>query len=65
MQKIEGNEKNLKQLLMNTKYTIHYYQRGYMWQRKHVAELIEDLTDEFLTSYKAGDTREDVKSYGI
>ncbi len=65
MQKIEGNEKNLKQLLMNTKYTIHYYQRGYMWQRKHVAELIEDLTDEFLTSYKAGDTREAVKSYGI
>lgn len=26
MKKIEGSPKNLKQLLQNTKYSIHYYQ---------------------------------------
>lgn len=31
MKKIEGSPKNLKQLLQNTKYSIHYYQREYMW----------------------------------
>ena len=30
MKKIEGSPKNLKQLLQNTKYSIHYYQREYM-----------------------------------
>lgn len=29
MKKIEGSPKNLKQLLQNTKYSIHYYQREY------------------------------------
>ena len=47
MKKIEGSPKNLKQLLQNTKYSIHYYQREYMWQRKHIEELIDDLTSEF------------------
>ena len=52
MKKIEGSPKNLKQLLQNTKYSIHYYQREYMWQRKHIDELIDDLTSEFLDNYK-------------
>lgn len=43
MKKIEGSPKNLKQLLQNTKYSIHYYQREYMWQRKHIEELIDDF----------------------
>lgn len=45
MKKIEGSPKNLKQLLQNTKYSIHYYQREYMWQRKHIEELIDDRQD--------------------
>ena len=64
MQKIECREKTLKQLLLNTKYTINYYQREYMWQRKQIAELIDDLTSEFLMSYKPDDSREAVKDYG-
>ncbi|WP_258074962.1 DUF262 domain-containing protein [Brachyspira murdochii] len=47
MNKIEGKPKTLKELLQNTKYTIHYYQREYMWQEKHIGELIEDITSEF------------------
>ena len=64
MKKIEGSPKNLKQLLQNTKYSIHYYQREYMWQRKHIEELIDDLTSEFLESYKPGDARQAVADYG-
>lgn len=64
MKKIEGSPKNLKQLLQNTKYSIHYYQREYMWQRKHIEELIDDLTSEFLDSYTRGDDRQAVQDYG-
>lgn len=60
MKKIDGSPRSLKQLLLNTKYTIHYYQREYMWQRKHIEELIDDLTSEFLDSYKPG---QDVENY--
>ena len=56
--------KSLKQLLQNTKYSIHYYQREYMWQRKHIEELIDDLTTEFLIYYKSGDDRIAVQDYG-
>lgn len=64
MKKIEGSPKSLKQLLQNTKYSIHYYQREYMWQRKHIEELIDDLTSEFLDYYKPGDDRQAVQDYG-
>ena len=64
MKKIEGSPKSLKQLLQNTKYSIHYYQREYMWQRKHIEELIVDLTSEFLDYYVPGDDRKDVQDYG-
>lgn len=64
MKKIEGYPKSLKQLLQNTKYSIHYYQREYMWQRKHIVELIDDLTSEFLDYYVPGDDRQDVQDYG-
>ena len=65
MKKIEGSPKSLKQLLLNTKYSIHYYQREYMWQKKHMEELIDDLTSEFLDFYKPGDSRQDVDDYGV
>lgn len=65
MKKIDGSPKNLKQLLQNTKYSIHYYQREYMWQRKHVEELIDDLTSEFLEFYKPEDDRPAVADYGV
>lgn len=64
MKKIEGSPKSLKQLLQNTKYSIHYFQREYMWQRKHIEELIDDLTSEFLDFYTPGDDRQAVQDYG-
>lgn len=64
MKKIDGSPKSLKQLLQNTKYSIHYYQREYMWQRKHIEELLDDLTTEFLIYYKTCDDRIAVQEYG-
>ena len=51
MEKIDGSPKTLKQLLLNTKYTIKYYQREYQWKQKQIEEMIEDLTSEFLSYY--------------
>ena len=64
MKKIEGSPQTLKQLLQNTKYSIHYYQREYMWQRKHIEELIDDLSSEFMEYYSANDERAAVADYG-
>ena len=65
MEKIEGKEKSLRELLQSKKYTLHYYQREYRWQRKHVQEMLEDLTTEFLANYRPEHKREDVKKYGV
>lgn len=65
MKKITGTEKTLKELLQNTKYTIHYYQREYAWQTKQMQELIDDLTDEFLSFYDSSHERKDVANYGV
>lgn len=35
-----------------------------MWQRKHIEELIDDLTSEFLEYYHPGDSRPAVADYG-
>ena len=65
MEKIDGKAKSLRDLLQNKKYTLHYYQREYRWQRKHIDELIDDLTTEFLGNYKPEHVREDVSKYGV
>ena len=65
MEKIDGKEKSLRELLQSKKYTLHYYQREYRWQRKHIQEMLEDLTAEFLDNYRAEHNREDVKRYGV
>lgn len=65
MKKIDGNARSLRDLLQNKKYTLHYYQREFRWQRKHISELIDDLTTEFLTSYKPTHAREDVANYSV
>lgn len=64
MKKVDGSAKTLKQLLQNTKYSIHYYQREYAWQFKQVQELVDDLTDEFLNYYDPSHERKDVSDYG-
>ena len=65
MKDISGSTKSLRDLLQNKKYTLHYYQREFRWQRKHIEELIDDLTTEFLIYYKPEHERPDVEKYGV
>jgi uncharacterized protein with ParB-like and HNH nuclease domain len=61
--KIEAHDTNINKLLKNQKFFIDYFQREYRWQEKHIKQLIEDLTETFLKSYKDGDARHDVEKY--
>jgi hypothetical protein len=61
---IDGHGRTVRQMLANQKYSIDYFQREYEWQRKQVAELLEDLAAKFLDSYEARHERRAVASYG-
>ncbi len=64
MKKILGAPKSIRELFTGVKYSIHYYQREYQWQRKQIEELIEDLTGEFLEYYLETHERNEVEKYG-
>jgi len=64
MKEIKGSPKTLRALLTGVKYKIHYYQREYLWGKKQLEELIEDLSNEFLDYYEVGHDRSEIASYG-
>ncbi len=59
---ISGDAKKISELL-NKKYTLDYYQRGYRWQTNQVIDLIDDLTNKFSDNYQPGDSRSQVENY--
>ena len=61
--KIEAHDRKVREVLENRKYTVDYFQREYNWQRKHIEQLITDLTNAFLTEYQEGDTRTEGENY--
>ncbi len=61
---IEGKGRTVRELLAGRKYAIDYYQREYKWQKKQVAELLDDLADKFLDSHEEGNERSAVADYG-
>ena len=61
---IDGKGRTVRELLAGRKYSIDYYQREYEWQRKQVAELIDDLAAKFLESHEEGNERSAVAEYG-
>lgn len=63
MTRIDSNARTIRELLANTKYQLDYYQREYSWQRKHVTELLDDLSRIFLESYTENDILADVSNY--
>lgn len=63
MKRIDSNARTIRELLANTKYQLDYYQREYSWQRKHVTELLDDLSKVFLGSYIEGDIPNNVPNY--
>ncbi len=52
----------LKELFLD-KFNVDFYQREYVWQRKQLEDLINDLSIEFLKNWNDGDTIEKVRNY--
>ena len=61
--KIEAHDRTISQVLENKKYTVDYFQREYNWQRRHMEQLITDLTTAFLNEYQEGDARTEGENY--
>jgi len=61
---IDADDKSVKDVLDKVKYSIDVFQREYKWEKKHMEQLIVDLTSKFLTNYKESDERTDVGKYG-
>lgn len=61
--KIEAHDRKIWEVLENKKYTVDYFQREYNWQRRHIEQLVTDLTSAFLNEYKEGDSRSDGEEY--
>jgi len=49
--------------LFADKFDVDFYQREYVWQKKQLEDLINDLSTEFLRNWKENDLPENVRSY--
>ena len=49
--------------IFREKYDVDFYQREYVWQKKQIEDIIEDLTIEFLKNWKKGDVLSKVNEY--
>ena len=64
MKEIQGDAKNISDLLGGSKFSIDYYQREYRWEKKQVVELLNDLAEKFNDSHEPGNERSAVQGYG-
>jgi len=60
---IDANDKSVRQILDTKKYSIDVFQREYRWQRKHMEQLIVDLTTKFYACYDESHERPEVRNY--
>lgn len=49
--------------ILSERYTIDFYQREYVWQRKQIEDLLSDLSTEFLKNWRKEHSTAEVKSY--
>jgi len=61
--KIDANDKTLRDILHSKKYSIDFFQREYKWEKKHIEQLLIDIEEAFISSYKLGDSIRDVSNY--
>src|SRR4051794_8661990 len=61
--KIEAHDRRVCEVLENKKYTVDYFQREYNWQKRHIEQLITDLTNAFSNEYEEGDARTEGENY--
>ena len=60
---IDASDKSIRQVLDKVKYIVDFFQREYRWQRKHIEQLIDDLTTKFFANYDASHERTEVQNY--
>lgn len=51
MRKVIANTKSVQELFTGVTYEIDFYQRGYLWKRRNIEELLNDLLAEFNANY--------------
>lgn len=51
------------EVLFQEKYDVDFYQREYVWEKKQIEDMVEDLTIEFLKNWKHDDELSKVKEY--
>jgi uncharacterized protein with ParB-like and HNH nuclease domain len=61
--KIDADDRRVFDVLNERKYTVDYFQREYSWEKKHIKQLVTDLSSTFLDVYTAGDPRSAVEQY--
>lgn len=61
--KIEANDRTVREILENQKYVVDYYQREYNWEQSHIEQLVTDLCNAFLENYQPSHQRPDVENY--
>lgn len=61
--KIDANDRTVFDVLNARKYTVDYFQREYSWEKKHIEQLVTDLTSTFLDVYTEGDPPSAVRNY--
>ncbi|APS39788.1 DUF262 domain-containing protein [Salegentibacter sp. T436] len=61
--KIDANDKTLRDILHSKKYTIDFFQREYKWESKHIEQLLMDIEEAFNDNYRLGDKISDVSNY--
>ena len=61
---ILAKDYKLSEILSNKKYTVDYFQREYKWEQINIEQLVTDLVNNFMDSYRPGDSLKDVANYG-
>jgi len=63
MSTITPHYRTVQQLLQSQSFSIDEYQREFKWEKEHINELLSDLYNKFISSYKTGDDTKKVSSY--
>jgi hypothetical protein len=63
MADINAHARTVRALLSGRKYAIDYFQREYRWGEKQISELVRDLSNKFLASWRTGQERSAVARY--
>ena len=48
--------------VFSSKYIVDFYQRAYVWSKKHMEDIVIDLSSDFLRQWKSDYTPKDVEN---